>query len=143
LLQEQVKEVLARLAVDTTDAEGSNQTLLDPSNIKDVGNETLLQEEGDDVISIFGATSGNNGSRSRTGNDITSLGSGSGRSASVGEVTTYTIADGVRGGTNALCGVITVIWDEAVLATEVAWLLNVTNRLAVFRVVTCLVSRLA
>jgi hypothetical protein len=61
----------------------------------------------------------------------------------VREVTAYTVADGMRRRTDALRRVILVVWDEAVLATEVARLLDITNRLAMLGIVTLLVSRLA
>jgi len=51
LFDEESKEIMAILAVNSTDTEGSNQTLLNPSNIKDIGKETLLYEESNDVIS--------------------------------------------------------------------------------------------
>jgi len=105
----------------------------------------LLQEESDDIISVFGATGGNSRSGSRSGNDATSrkLGSGSGRSTTVREIAAHAIAHGVRSRADALGGVICVVWHETILATEVAWLLDITNRLAVVRVVALLVSGLA
>lgn len=48
----------------------------------------------------------------------------------------------MRSRADALSGVVRVVGDKAVLATKVAWLFDVTERLAVLRVVALLLSGL-
>lgn len=143
LSDQHLEEIITALAIDTTNADSSDETLLDAGDIGDVGNQVELKEEIDDILRAGGAMS-RDGSGSRRGRRrVTNGRSGNSRCASVREAAALSVADSVGCGADALRRVVPVVGNEPVLAAEVARLADVADGLAVFRVVALLIARLA
>jgi hypothetical protein len=142
-IDQSLEQIVATLTIDTTNKDSSVDTRSDVNEVSNIGNQVEVDEDINDVL-----TAGGSVSRSRSGSRTRRVTSGSrgsrnSRRASMREATTLAVADGVGCGADTLRGVIPVVRNEPILATEVARLRDVANRLAMVGVGALLAARLA